>query len=35
MANSQGFLKSLLETGESLAETRCWPRDGCEGVRKA
>jgi uncharacterized protein YndB with AHSA1/START domain len=28
-------LKSLLETGESLAETRCWPRDGCEGAQKA
>jgi uncharacterized protein YndB with AHSA1/START domain len=28
-------LKSLLETGESLAETRTWPRPGCAGAGKA
>jgi uncharacterized protein YndB with AHSA1/START domain len=27
-------LKSLLETGESLAETREWPESGCEQKRK-
>ena len=27
-------LKSLLETGESLRETRTWPRPGCEGARE-
>jgi uncharacterized protein YndB with AHSA1/START domain len=27
-------LKSLLETGESLVETREWPESGCEQKRK-
>jgi Uncharacterized conserved protein len=27
-------LKSLLETGESLVETRDWPEEGCEQKRK-